>query len=350
MTIAATASLREVLLLACAAASTTLGCSDAPTTVAPEEPVENLGQRPEAKPPANVVGGFGIELPAATLAPGEESFPCWVFPLEVEGPSRVVGGGRVVTSQGMHHGNITTRPKTGEGLRPCEGDEGGLVGGEAGDILDGGAVLFGSSTQIEGEEWQSFPDGMGFPVADGYEIVARMHYLNTGASELTVTPTYEWFTIDEAKVTHLLGPFAWVLTGWEIPPLAELTAVGTCNVPGDMHLVNVMPHMHQLGTEFFGEYLGGERDGERWLDSVGYDPEDGVITQYQPAIELGQGDGMRFGCTWKNTFDKAIGEGVGDNEMCILFGYAYPYESSYSGQATVNGGCAMVLPPPPGGS
>ena len=32
---------------------------------------------------------------------------------------------------------------------------------EANDVLDGGAVLFGSSTQISGEEWQSFPDGTG---------------------------------------------------------------------------------------------------------------------------------------------------------------------------------------------
>lgn len=325
------------------------GGDDTPPPVEPEVPGPNLGQKPRSAPPAHVVGGFSIQLPEVVLAAGQEAFPCWVFPLEVDGPSRIVGGGKLTTTEGMHHGNITTRPKTGEGLRPCEPGDDEVFGGEASDILEGGAVLFGSSTQFVGEEWQSFPDGMGYPIADGYEIVARMHYLNATPAELPVAPSYEWFTIDEAKVTHVLGPFAWALSGWEIPPFSDLTAVATCNVPGNMQLVNVMPHMHALGTEFFGEYLGGPRDGERWLDSVGYDPDGGVITQYEPAIELGQGDGMRFGCTWKNTFDKTIREGVGDNEMCILFGYAYPYEASYSGAANTAGGCAMVLPPPPGG-
>ena len=317
----------------------------------PDEPVTpNVGHPPVAEPPANVVGGFGISLPPTTMAPGEESFPCWVFPLELDGPSHIVGGGKLVASPGLHHGNVTTRPVTGQGLRPCEEGESAELGGEASDILAGGAVLFGSSTQIVGEEWQSFPEGMGFPIADDYEIVARMHYLNTTGETLEVAPSYEWFTVDEATVERVLGPFAWVLTGWEIPPLSTHTATGHCNnLPGPMQVVNAMPHMHALGTEFFGTYVGGELDGDRWLDSVGYDPEDGVITQYTPAIDLGQGEGFTFGCTWKNTFDKAIGEGVGDDEMCILFGYAYPYDNAYSGQATPGGGCVLIAPPPPGG-
>jgi hypothetical protein len=321
------------------------GCGDE-TAEAPPPAAPNLGHPPAAAPPANVVGGFHIDLPALVMQPGEERFPCLVFPLEVEGPSNVVGGGKLTTGPGMHHGNITTRPKTGEGVRPCD-EEGGLLGNEAGDIIKGGAVLFGSSTQFEGEEWQSFPDGMGYPIARSYEIVARMHYVNATAAEVTVAPRYEWFTIDEASITQLLGPFAWTLGGWEIPPLATLTAAGECDMPGPMQVVNVLPHMHKLGTEFFGQYAGGALDGQRWLDSKGYDPDNGVITQYTPAIDLGQGHGYRFGCTWKNTFDKSIVEGVGDNEMCILFGYAYPYEHAYSAQATDGGACALVLPPMP---
>jgi hypothetical protein len=329
-----------------------IGCGESAPPAEPNPdpgPVEpNLGHPPKAGPPADVVGGFAIQLPEMTLQPGEESFPCWVFPLELSGPSLIVGGGKVDADPGMHHGNVTTRPITpGQGIRPCEGG-GGAFGGEAADILEGGAVLFGSSTQLVGEEWQSFPDGMGFPIADGYEIVARMHYLNTTAEALTVAPRYEWFTIDESTLTQLLGPFAWVLEGWEIPPLSTHTVSASCRVPGPMQLVNAMPHMHALGTEFFGSFMGGPKDGERWLDSVGYDPDKGVITQYTPAIDLGQGEGFHFGCTWENTFDKTIVEGVGDNEMCILFGYAYPYDNAYSALANP-AGCVMVAAPPPGG-
>jgi hypothetical protein len=325
------------------------GCGEAEEPpLAPAPVVVDKGHPPKASPPAHVVGGFAIDLPEATLAPGEETFPCWLFPLEIDGPSRIVGGGVLHTGPGMHHGNITTRPSTGTGIRPCGPDESGAIGGEAADILAGGAVLFGSSTQIEGDEWQSFPDGMGFPVADGYEIVARMHYVNSTPSELGVAPSYEWFTIDEQAVTHLLGPFAWALTEWEIPPLSTFTIDALCRPPKPMHLVSVMPHMHALGTAFFAGYDGGPLHGQRFLDSVGYDPDGGVITQYTPAIDLSLGDGVTFGCTWENTFDKVIVEGVGDNEMCILFGYAYPYDHSYTARAT-DLGCAMVAPPPPGG-
>ncbi|MBK6512959.1 MAG: hypothetical protein IPM79_08090 [Polyangiaceae bacterium] len=121
------------------------------------------GDKPRQGPPANVVGGFVAEMPPSTLAPGDETYPCMIIPLELEGPSRIVGGGSVTVGNGMHHGNITARPKTGEGVRPCPAEE-GLLGGEAGDILKGGAVLFGSTTQFEGTEWRTFPDGMGFPI------------------------------------------------------------------------------------------------------------------------------------------------------------------------------------------
>jgi len=318
---------------------------------APEEtPQVNQGQRPLAQPPANVVGGFYIQLPEQTLEPGDEAFPCWIFPLEITGPSRIVGGGKLATGPGMHHGNITTRPVTeGEGIRPCETGEGSNNGAvEADDILKGGSVLFGSSTQMEGEEWQSFPDGMGYRVVDGYEIVARMHYLNTTSDSLTVAPRYEWFTIDEAKLTQELGPFAWQMSGFSIPPLSTYTIKSQCRPVEPMYIVNAMPHMHALGTAFFGSYVGGPFAGQRWLDSRGYDPDNGVIVQYAPAIDASLGEAVEWGCTWMNTFDKTIVEGTGDNEMCILFGYAYPYDFAYSALALEGDHCVLVQPPKPG--
>src|SRR5262245_6295913 len=110
------------------------------------------GKPPQREPPPGAVGGFAISLPEATLAPGEEKQPCYIFPLSVEGPSLIVGGATLEVGPGMHHGNITARKKTGEGMRKCEDDPPGGFGGEAIDVAQGGAVLFGSSTQVSGEE------------------------------------------------------------------------------------------------------------------------------------------------------------------------------------------------------
>ncbi len=317
----------------------------------------DVGHKPAQKMPSNVVGGFSVQLPEETLAPGSETFPCYIFQLKLTGPSHVVGGGKLTTQPGMHHGNITTRKSSvtfgpNDQVLPCPKDEQSAFGGEGQDIAGGGAVLFASSTQVQGEEWSSFPDGMGFPIApSGFEIIARMHYLNTTASPVKVAPKYEWYTIDPAKLTQLLGPFAWVLRNWTIPPKSDYTAATNCTIPigkdlGEMHIVNAMPHMHALGTGFFAEHVGGPLDGKRFLDSKGYDPGNGVITQYDPAVLLAAGEGVRFGCAWHNTYDQEIVWGTGKNEMCILFGYGYPYTHAYSTTAT-EAGCLMVAPPPP---
>lgn len=308
-----------------------------------KEPVG--GKLPEQSPPPNTVGGFTIDIPETTLAPGEELEPCWIFPLEIEGPSRFVAAARLDTGEGMHHGNITTRKKTGDGIRPCGPGEGGIVGGEAGDIINGGAVLFGSSTQLVGSEWHRFPDGMAYRVKDGYEIVARMHYLNVTTKPVTVTPKYQWYTIPEADVVHEIQPFAWVLKGFAIPPKSTHSVSTDCWLYEPMKVVDAMPHMHALGDRFSVGFLGGSRDGELFLDDQGFD-EASDIYSFDPAVDLSQGDGVTFGCTWKNTFDKTIVEGVGDNEMCILFGYGYPAENTFSIAATEEK-CTPVLPPPP---
>jgi hypothetical protein len=61
-----------------------------------------------------------------------------------------------------------------------------------------------------------------------------------------------------------------------------------------MHVVTVLPHMHRLGIEFDAGVTGGALDGQ--------------------------------------------------NEMCMLFGYAYPRSYAYSAAAT-SGSCVLVSPP-----
>ena len=104
-------------------------------------------------------------------------------------------------------------------------------------------------------------------------------------------------------------------------------------------IVDVMPHMHKLGTAFTASFVGGPHDGELFVDSSGFNP-DGLIQSFEPALEVEQG--FRFSCSWQNTFDKVIVEGTGDNEMCMLFGYAYPYEAAFSAMSVPGGQCLTI--------
>lgn len=309
-------------------------------SAAPSGPAFSVGRPPAQQEPAYVVGGFSIDLgdpsiPPVVVQPGGESFPCLVFPLNLQGPSHIVGGGMLTPSLGLHHGNITTRPSDGTNtIHPCPGVDwtAASSGSEASDVLAGGAVLFGSTTQIQTNEWESFPTGMGYRIKDGYQIVAHMHYLNPSAQPVTVSPKYHWYTIDESKMTQELFPFAWQLTGFTIPPHTQQSFVGACDFASGMHVVNVLAHMHQLGVGLDAAFLGGHFDGQRWLTSPGYSPTQTLQRQYQPAIDLSQGAGMTMTCTWNNTTDQTIVEGTGINEMCIVFGYGYPQAKSFSAQ------------------
>lgn len=301
------------------------------------------GVKPKQGPPENRVGGFEIQLPDYVLEPGQEETPCYLFDLDIDGASRFVAAAMLETTVGLHHGNITTRPKTGEGLRECE-EMTGLGGSEAIDVINGGSVLFGSTTQFEGQEWRTFPEGMAFEVDEGFEIVARMHYLNSTPETVTVAPRYEWHTIAEEDVTTPIGPIFWQINGFKIPPRSELTVQTDCYLFEDMYLVDAMPHMHALGTHFQAKYIGGERDGEAFIDQPFFDA-DTAIRQFNPAIDLSQGDGLSFSCTWNNTFDKEIGEGIGDDEMCMMFGYGYPPEKAATLTAAPEGNCFAILPP-----
>lgn len=320
-----------------AAAHADLGAGDLPPLPA--------GQPPLPSPPPNTVGGFEIRIPPMTLRPGDERFPCYVLPLLLEGPTRIVGGASLTVGPGLHHGNILTHRQTGDQLRVCNRDERGGEA-EAIDVVQGGSVLFGSSTQFAGTEWQRFPEGMGYRVRDDQEIVARLHYINASNATITVAPIYRWYTIAEAALKTELAPFAWDYREIRLPPKRETTLTGRCLFLDPMHVVSVLPHMHALGTRFTAGFLGGPRDGQLWLDSKGYDPDQGVLRQFEPAIDLGQAHGATFACTWNNTFDKEIEYGVGDDEMCVLFGYAYPVWASYTTLIGEGGRCSVIAAAP----
>ncbi len=342
--------MRSALLLVMVLGCGTSNGADPATTDAGVVPSIPVGQPPRKAKPPNVVGGFSMALPKVTLQPGEEKSYCFAAPITMTGSSYMVGGAVLRVGKGMHHGNVTTRPqrttKPGGGVVGCGPSTAGAIGGEGQDVIDGGSVLFGSTTQVAGEEWQSFPEGMAFRVKPAFEIAARMHYLNATKEPIDIAPVYEWFTVDEAKVKTELAPFFWVNKNINIPPHTKQTIKASCALPTPMKIVTLMPHMHKLATGFTAGYLGGPLDGKNFLESKGYDPDRGLIMQWDPGVDTAQGEGVTFSCSWENTFDKTIVEGIGDNEMCMAFGYGYPAGKVYTLLGAENGVCPAISPAP----
>ena len=102
-----------------------------------------------------------------------------------------------------------------------------------------------------------------------------------------------------------------------------------------MHVVSALPHMHKFGTNFSAWLTGpGPYDGKKFLNSPGYDPDNGVFTMWDPAIDLSLAEDVSFSCSWRNPLDKELKWGYGDNEMCAVFVYAYPPQNTFSALAS----------------
>ncbi len=96
--------------------------------------------------------------------------------------------------------------------------------------------------------------------------------------------------------------------------------VGT---PFQMKLYYVLPHYHSLGARLDVKLSGGPRDGELVFQHIGFDGQpDGRA--YDPPIDVaGAGaTGLSLTCAFDNPRDVPVGWGIGDQEMCVMLGFA----------------------------
>jgi hypothetical protein len=288
----------------------------------------------ELKLPPPPKSGFRIIAPPRIMLPGEEADFClsWPFPTIT---NHVIYAGRLYTTPGLHHSNVITKavdPKLGPNPYPsCHPGASDPFSQVPGVIPD---VLFANSTQVTGEETLAFPPGLGFRVDPAREITTNIHFLNTSAEPLRVEVAYDFFTMSDADLTTLVAPFFMQVNDFLIPPHTQGTVGTACDVYGGK-VVSLMPHTHNLSQRFTVDLLkeGGE---ERVLENGPFDAKSHIAI-YDPPIDLTAVQQMRFECLFNNTTDHDVVYGIGENEMCILFGYVYPPIDQFVGYADYQG-------------
>jgi len=275
--------------------------------------------------------GFRLVAPPRELGPGEEDAFCLSWPIP-DVTRRVVYSGRLYTTPGLHHSNVIAKPIDAElGENPYPDCHPGASDpfsniGEA--IPD---VLFANSTQVVGEETLVFPAGMGWRIDVTREVSTSIHFLNTTDAPQHIEVVYDFFTMDEAELTDEVAPFFMQMNEFSIAPHMTETIGKDCKVFGG-NVVSLMPHTHQWATRFTVDllpYAGGET---RVLDDGTYDLESDIAL-YDPPLDLTDIDRLRYQCTFDNPLDHELHYGLGENEMCILFGYVTPVEYQVVGYA-----------------
>ena len=272
------------------------------TTTAPDAAVA---------PPPDTVEWQTLLTGDWTMPPGTEGYVC---ARETTTEDLYVGGFEAINPPGTHHTLLTMGPPNApDGVTDCSA------------AVNHTQSLFGSGV---GTDPLTFPSGVGFRIPAGTQLLLNLHLFNTTEEALSGTSGTRAVVMAEADLVHEVeGVLAGTL-GLSIPAGETTQHTGYCTMSGDVTILAVAPHMHQLGVH---EKIVAESAslGEVVLHDEPYSFEEQSYELIEP-LELLEGERVRVECTHHNT--TAADVFFGDSslqEMCFGGLYRYPALGGY---------------------
>ncbi len=325
--------------------------------------------------PAPPKSGFRLVMEPRFADPGDEFEECHSWPIPNLNNTWVYTA-ELHTSPGLHHANLyALKIDETEGAQPypkCRGRADVTIFGQINTILSGADtsdlfipnVLFANSTQVLNTERYALPDGYAYEVGGGLEVMTDVHIQNTTPDRLRVEAAWDFYTMPLDLVTHPSGIFVYFWLDFLLPPRGSKTLTTTCNWAGG-EVASIMPHTHQWATGFTAEFGSsmmdfGSNNGEEynqpahdgWMETLetpysrkGTGLADSDIETYDPAIVTENMNAVRFSCEFDNTTDHDMCFGIGENEMCFLFGYTTPLEAQRTGIILAEGARCITFNP-----
>jgi len=304
------------------------GSSGSPSFVpSAPEPSPAPTAEPEPAPPAtaSLTHDFGDYV----LGPAEEvASQCVSWTLDNE-KSLYVSEVTVSNAGAYHHSNWFVVPEDEfagpDGYFRCRDRDFSELGAAI-----AGTVLFAQSTQSQ-LETQSFQEGAVIKVPPRHKVVAGIHMLNPSARQITTRLRMTLGLVHPRDVSVLLKPFRLSYYELDIPPGSEARYSAECDLdslyrtttgrPLDLKLHWILPHYHYRGNYFRAEIMGGPRDGELLHGIDRFDAEANG-KKFDPPVDLTGATGIRMTCGFDNPTDEEIRWGIGDQEMCVMLGFA----------------------------
>jgi hypothetical protein len=254
---------------------------------------------------ANDNGG-GYRVPMV-----DDHYECFYFDAPDTGVFQVTGWGPIIDDERtLHHWLLYS---TERNVAP--GTHESCTGVHPEDTLIGGWAPGGPTYAL--------PDDVGLEVPAGSKtrFIVEFHYNNVARHSDSVDQSGVHLCAtdvaqENAAATHWLGTENIFL----LPGEAEATT--TCTPKGEVNIIGVTPHMHELGVH--SSIIINRADGTK--ETLVDEPFD-FNTQigYETKAKLMPGDTLSATCKWNNTKGAVVGFGEGtDDEMCYLFTTAYP--------------------------
>lgn len=241
-----------------------------------------------------------LETDEFTLAGGEEQYLCWAKTLEED---FVIDGFRYGGGEGVHHLLLakTILPEP-EGMNEC------------GKLFRPTWVpLFGAGSS---EARLEVPEGAGHTLPAGTQVLVQLHLLNTTGNTITNAAAVDMRRAEVANPTPI-GIYAFGSSSIMLPPQQTSTVVDECEIPKDVEVFAVLPHMHFLGNRLTFEVGKGGGDYVQEFEIDPWDFDQQVIEPHP--LTLAPGDKTRTTCFYDNRTDNMVQFGESSfDEMCFF--------------------------------
>ena len=248
-----------------------------------------------------------LDPPGADVS---EDYKCKTKTLEED---LIVTGLRAISPPGTHHTVLSF------GDRTLMGDP--LAPDDEFDCYFADQLPFAIGATGLGTEELRLPEGVGFRVPAGNQMMVNLHLFNATDQPLSGESGVEVSTADD--VEFAAGVAALNDPNIEIPPkVLDHVEENTCVIEEDSTIFYFWPHMHQLGTQ-----MTIEINGETVFD-MPYSFDD---QQFWPVdLEVKDGDVLKYTCRYDNPTDNPVYFGGSTvEEMCFLVFWRYPAEVQY---------------------
>lgn len=286
--------------------ATLLGCGQ------PAEPTPPANPDATLPPPSS---GAQIVAPSFTLQPGEEVFKCYYTSLP-EDHEVAVGRFRSVMTPGSHHLILDA---TESAVRP-DGTFDDC--GAAAPQVDPRTLRVWLYAAQDPEHTHEMPAGVAVPLKARQHLILNLHYLNAGTKPLEVKAQVN--AEYAAPPFQRAGAFVTFNTQIAIPPRGTQTVSGTCTAPAGARFFTMSTHSHRFTTSAAVSLVRGGQPQALLATKDWEHPS--VMSWTEPYLTLGQGDAIRYECSYKNDGDQTIrvGESAAKDEMCMAVGYYFP--------------------------
>jgi hypothetical protein len=243
-----------------------------------------------------------------------------------------VSGFDAIIPRGTHHTLLTMgAPDAPDGVTDCNAG------------VNRTQSLFGSGL---GTDTLLFPEGVGFRIPAGTQLLLNLHLFNTTTQDISGTSgTRVRIMAPEDLVHEAEGVLAGTVA-LNIPAGETTVHTGYCTMAGDVTIFAVAPHMHQLGIyEKIVAETGAQ--GDVVLHDAAYSFEEQSYELVEP-LQLLQGERVRIECTHHNSTSADVYFGESTlQEMCFAGLYRYPALGGIFICADGQGGGNLTLDGPP---